>query len=78
MVQYYFSQSSVANAYKAPNSALFDTQSGTVQSNLYEDLARNLDANISQFLKDYLSVKQAFISGDDDFVVYRKGTRNWL
>jgi hypothetical protein len=78
MVQYYFSQSSTVSAYKAPNTALFDTQSGQVQTNLYEDLAKNIDSNVSVFLKDYLSVKHTFITGDDDFIVYRKGTRNWL
>jgi hypothetical protein len=49
-----------------------------VQYTLYEDLARNVDVGISQYLKDYLSVKHTFITADNDFVVFRKGTRNWL
>lgn len=78
LTQYYFSQSSVVNAYKAPSTPMFETQAAQVQTNLYEDLARNIDANISQYLKDDLAVRHLFISGDDDFIVYRKGTRNWL
>lgn len=78
LTQYYFSQSSVVNAYKAPNSAMFETQAAQVQYNLYEDLARNIDTPFSQYLKDYMSIKHAFISGDDDFIVFRRGTRNWL
>lgn len=78
MVQYYFSQNSVINTIKAPNTYLFETQSAQVQTNLYEDLAKNVDTQISQYLKDYLSIKQIFITGDYDFITYRKATRNWL
>jgi hypothetical protein len=46
--------------------------------NLYEDYGKNIDTNISQYLKDYLNIKQVFLTGDDDFICYRKGTRNWL
>lgn len=78
MVQYYLSQPAVVTAYKAPNAYLFETQSGQVQANLYEDLGKNIDTAFSQYLKDYLSVRQVFISGDDDFIVFRRATRNWL
>lgn len=78
MVQYYFSQSTVVNTIKAPNTYLFETQSAQVQANLYDDLAKNIDGQFSQFLKDYLSIKQVFITGDYDFITYRKATRNWL
>lgn len=46
--------------------------------NLYEDYGKNIDTNISQYLKDYLNIKQVFLTADDDFICYRKGTRNWL
>lgn len=78
MIQYYFSQSATVTAYKAPSEALFDSQSAWVQSKLYGDLAKNIDTNITQFLKDYLSVKNIFISGNDDFICYKKATRYWL
>lgn len=78
MIQYYFSQSSVVTAYKAPNQALFDSQSPWVQSKIYADLAKNMDTDFSRYLKDYLSVKNIFISGDDDFICYRKAVRYWL
>jgi len=41
-------------------------------------MGRNLDKNISQFFKDYLSVKNIFIVGDSDFISYNKALRNWL
>lgn len=66
------------NAYKAPNGALFETQAAAVQASLYEDLGRNYDTQFSQYLKDELSVRHVFVSGDDDFIVFRRGTRNWL
>jgi hypothetical protein len=80
MIQYYFSQQSVINAYKAPNPAnlLFEAHSSQVLANLYEDLGRNYDVNISQAFKDYLSVKEIFITGDNDFITYRKSTKYWL
>jgi hypothetical protein len=44
MVQYYFSQPAVINAYKAPssNNLLFEAYSSQVLTNLYEDLGRNI------------------------------------
>jgi hypothetical protein len=57
---------------------MFETGAAQVQYNLFEDLARNIDSNISQYLKDDLAVRHLFVCGDDDFMVYRKGTRNWL
>lgn len=78
MVQYYLSQSSVVSTLKAPTSRLFESNSPKVQNQLYNDMAKNFDTEISQYLKDYLSVKDIFISGDDDFINYRKGIRDWL
>lgn len=80
LTQYYFSQSSTVSAFKAPNTngLLFEAHSAQVQANLFEDLGKNIDTQISQFFKDYLSVKQIFITGDDDYITYRKATRNWL
>lgn len=51
---------------------MFETQAAQVQYNLYEDLARNIDSNISQYLKDNLAVRHIFICGDDDFMVYQR------
>lgn len=80
MVQYYLSQTSVINALKAPttNNLLFEAHAAQVRENLFEDFGRNFDSQISQFLKDYLSVKQIFVTGDYDYITYRKATRNWL
>ena len=66
------------SAIKAPTTLLFESHSAQAQYNVYDDLARNLDTNFTQYLKDYLSVKQIFITGDDDYITYRKATRNWL
>ena len=62
MIQYYFSQTATVAAYKAPNQALFDSQSAWAQSRVYADLAKNLDNDFSQYFKDYLSVKNIFIA----------------
>lgn len=78
MTQYYFSLASVVNVYKAPNTELFESQSPQTFANVYEDLGKNIDTNFSQYLRDNLSVKQVFLTGDDDFIAYRKATRNWL
>lgn len=78
MIQYYFSQANVVAAYKAPTQALFDSQSAWVQSKIYTDLAKNIDADFSRYLKDYLSVKNVFIYGESDFICYYKAARNWL
>ena len=78
MTQFYFSQASVVNAYKAPNSALFESQSSQTYANVYEDLGQNVDANITQYLKDNLNVPQIFLAADDDFIAFRRGIKNWL
>lgn len=49
-----------------------------MQYNLYDDYGKNIDANLSQVTKDFLSLKHIFVSGDYDYIVYRKATRNWL
>ena len=78
MIFYYFSQDSVVSKYKAPTTGLFETQSAFVLSNLYEDMGRNYDTKISQYFKDYLSVKHMFIVGDSDFISYKKAVQTWL
>jgi hypothetical protein len=63
MIQYYFSQSSTVSKYKAPNTGLFETNSAMVHQRLYSDMGKNVDKDISQYLKDYLSVKHVFVVG---------------
>jgi hypothetical protein len=80
MVQFYFSQPSVASTYKAPstNNLLFEAHSALVQARLSEGLGRNINNNISQFLKDYVFVKAIFITGESDYITFRRATRSWL
>lgn len=78
LVQYYFSQPSTVTAYKAPTDRLFESQSSRAQAQIFTDMGKNYNTNISSFLKDYLSVKHIFISGDYDFLCYRKSIRDWL
>jgi hypothetical protein len=77
-IQYYFSQPSNVNAYKAPNNLLFQAHASYTLANLYEDYGRNIDTTMNKYLKDYLNVKQIFLTSDNDFICYKKGTRNWL
>ena len=78
MIYYYFSQDATVSKYKAPNSIFFEGQSAAVFSNIYADMGKNYNDNISQFFKDYLSVKNVFIVGDSDYISYKKAFRNWL
>ena len=41
-------------------------------------MGKNYDKEISQFFKDYLSVKNIFIVGDSDYISFNKAFRNWL
>ncbi len=77
-VQYYFSQPSTVTLFKAPQTQLFDTQSNLVYAKTYEDLAKNYTDSISQFTRDYFSVLQVFISGNNDYLSYKDGTLDWL
>jgi hypothetical protein len=78
MIQYYFSQAATVTAWKAPNSRLFETQSGYIYNKTYVDLAKNYTANLSQFFRDYYSVRHWFVEGQSDYIAYYKGFRNWL
>ena len=64
--------------YKAPTSRLFETQSGYISNRTYVDFAKNYTKELSQFMKDYLTVKHWFIVGDSDYICYKKATKNWL
>jgi hypothetical protein len=72
------SQSDIVGKYKAPTTRLFETQSNWIVNKTYADLAKNQTANISQFMKDYLTVKHWFVSGNKDFIAYTKSLKNWL
>ncbi len=78
MVQYYFSQPSHVSAWKAPNTRLFESQSGYIANLTYVDIAKNYTKDISSFTKDYFSVRHWFVAGQSDFISYYKGVRNWL
>lgn len=78
MIQYYFSQTSVVSNWKAPNSRLFESQSGWISNKTYVDLAKNYTKDISSFMKDYYSVRHWFVQGLNDYISYFKGVRNWL
>ena len=78
MIQYYFSQSSTISAFKAPTTKLFDTQSNWVANKTFVDLAVNKTTSLSQFMKDYLTVKHWYVSGDKDFIAYKQSLKNWL
>lgn len=77
-VHSYFSLPATVNAYKAPNALLFEAHSYLTIAKIFEDYGKNIDTSISSFLKNFFSVKQVFLTGDDDFITYRKATRNWL
>ena len=78
MIQYYFSQNNIVTAFKAPNNKLFDTQSNWVANKTYADLGVNKTSSLSKFMKDYLSVKHFFISGDKDYIAYKQSLKYWL
>lgn len=78
MIQYYYSQSSVVSKWKAPTSLLFESQSGYVFNKTYVDMAKNYTSDLSQFMRDFFSVRHWFIQGQLDYICYYKGLRNWL
>lgn len=78
MIQYYFSQPATVTAWKAPNSRLFESQSGQISSLTYVDIAKNYTKDLSTFMKDYYSAKHWFVAGLNDYTSYFKGVRNWL
>jgi hypothetical protein len=78
MIQYYFSQSDVVAKWKAPNNKLFEAQSNYIANKTFVDLAKNYTKELSQFMKDYFSVRHWFAQGSNDFISYFKATRNWV
>jgi hypothetical protein len=78
MIQYYFSQSAVVTAWKAPATKLFESQSGQISNRTYVDMAKNYTKDLSAFMKDYYSVRHWFVNGQYDYISYYKGARNWL
>ena len=78
MIQYYFSQPSTVSLFKAPTSKLFESQSSWTWSKTYSDFAVNKTTALSQFMRDFLNVKQWFISGDNDYIAYKQSLRIWL
>ena len=78
MIQYYLSQTASVTKYKAPTARMFETQSNWITNKTYVDLGKNLTIKLSQFMKDYLTVKHLFVSGDKDFIAYSKSLKNWL
>lgn len=78
MIQYYFSLGSVVTQFKAPTVHLFESQSNWVFSKTFTDFAVNKTQSLSQFMKDYLSVKHWYVSGDYDFIGFKQSLRFWL
>lgn len=78
MVQYYFSQPAVVAAWKAPTTRLFESQSAYIANKTYADIAKNYTKELSQFMKDYYSVKHWFVEGTSDYISYYKGLKNWV
>lgn len=78
MIQYYFSQAATVSLYKAPAGQLFETQSNWIWSKTFADFAVNKTASISQYMKDELSVKHWFVSGDYDYIAYKQSLRFWM
>lgn len=63
MIQFYLSQPAVVSAWKAPNTKLFESQSGQISNKTYVDMAKNYTKELSTFMKDYYSVKHWFVYG---------------
>jgi hypothetical protein len=78
MIQYYFSQTNNVNSFKAPTTRLFDTHSNWISNKTYADLSVNKTTSLSKFMKDFLSVKHWFVSGDKDYIAYKNGLKYWL
>lgn len=78
MIQYYFSLSETVAKWKAPNSKLFEAQSGYIANKTFVDLAKNYTKDLSGFMKDYYPVRHWFAEGFNDYISYYKGVRNWI
>ena len=78
MIQYYFSQSSVIAKWKAPTTKLFESQSGYIFNKTYVDMTKNYTTSISQYFRDYYSIRHWFVQGRYDYIAYYKGLRNWM
>ncbi len=78
MIQYYFSQPSVVSAWKTPTAKLFEGQSGWIYNKTFVDLSKNYTSSLSQFMRDYFSVRHWFVVSSNDYIGYNKGVRSWL
>ena len=78
MIQYFFSQPVTVTKLKAPNNRIFESHSAYVNNKTYADLSKNYTKEISQFMRDYLTVKHWFVVGTSDYISYNKAVRNWL
>lgn len=77
-IQYYLSVSSNAKDLLVDTSNVFERQSNYFQSNVYAEQAQSFTQNITNFMRDYSSVKFLFIAGTLDYLSYYKATRSWL
>ncbi len=77
-IQYHLAQNNIVSSFKAPTTKSFDTQSNLVWGKTFTDVAMNKTSSISTFMKDYLTVKHWFVSGDSDFISYKQAVRFWL
>ena len=77
-VQYYLSQSTVAASLLAPSTSFFESQANFFQGNVYAEQAQTNAQNISNFMRDYLSVRYMFVTGNLDYISYYKASRAWL
>lgn len=49
-----------------------------ISNKTYVDLAKNYTKEISQYTKDYLTIKHWFVEGSSDYISFIKATRNWI
>jgi hypothetical protein len=78
MIQYYFSQNSVVSQWKAPTVRLFESQSGYIFNKTYVDMIKNYTTPVTQYFRDFYSVRHWFVQGRYDYISYYKGLRNWI
>ena len=78
MIQYYFSQTATVAAWKAPTTKLFEAQSGYIYNKTFLDISKNYTSAISQFTRNYFSVKHWFVEGQTDYISYYKAVRTWI
>ena len=41
-------------------------------------MAKNYTTDISNFMRDFFSVRHWFVYGQHDYISYYKGARNWI